>query len=111
MQSAFIQLLLQVDTFASFPLMIGEMPVLMAVIYYVLFILLMINLQSERNNRAFTYGLLLVCLLVFIGIRPYLSPIGQITMIDIGRGCACVVELRVHIVVMIDSYGIRVVYG
>jgi len=93
MQSAFIQLLLQVDTFASFPLMIGEMPVLMAVIYYVLFILLMINLQSERNNRAFTYGLLLVSLLVFIGIRPYLSSIGTITMLDIGQGDAFVVEL------------------
>src|SRR5690625_897262 len=53
----------------------------------------MIMLQSERNNRAFTYGLLLVSLLVFIGIRPYLSPIGTITMLDIGQGDAFVVEL------------------
>ncbi|HLS61497.1 MAG TPA: DNA internalization-related competence protein ComEC/Rec2 [Virgibacillus sp.] len=93
MQSAFIQLLLQVDKFASFPLKIGDMPVLMTVIYYALFIMLMINLQSERNNRAFTYGLLLVSLLVFLGIRPYLSPIGTITMLDIGQGDAFVVEL------------------
>ncbi|WP_404453082.1 DNA internalization-related competence protein ComEC/Rec2 [Virgibacillus necropolis] len=90
---AVIDLIQKVDQVAFFPYIIGPLPLIAVVLYYVLFLLLMDALQREENLRAMQIGGLTVILLTFIAIKPYLSPYGTITMLDIGQGDSFLIEL------------------
>src|SRR5699024_6103444 len=78
---------------ADYPWIIGNMPIVATVLYYVLFFMLMKYLQSANHPKAFTYGCSISLLIVCLAFRPYLSPIGTVTMLDIGQGDAFVIEL------------------
>lgn len=89
----FLFLLEKVDAYLHYPFVIGEFPLYFTVIYYVIFVLLMIALESGRIKIAMQQGILLVLFIVFLAVRPYFSPVGTVTMLDIGQGDAFVVEL------------------
>lgn len=90
---AFIQLIHIIDQFAYVPYILGPLPLLAVVIYYVLFLLLMDAIQRENRIRAMQIGGLTLILITFIAIKPYLSPYGTITMLDIGQGDSFIIEL------------------
>ncbi|WP_373892865.1 DNA internalization-related competence protein ComEC/Rec2 [Virgibacillus natechei] len=82
-----------VDAHLNFPWVIGGLPIGITVLYYILLLIFMKNLQHKKLKHAFTYGCGIVILIMCVAIRPYLSPIGTVTMLDIGQGEAFVIEL------------------
>lgn len=82
-----------IDQHANYPLIIGEMSLYFTIIYYLIFICMMIYLEKRKKLKSFQYGMMLTLLLVFMAARPYLSPVGTVTMLDIGQGDAYVIEL------------------
>jgi len=97
-----------VDDHFYFPWMIGDFPFSFAVIYYCLFFVFMHMLQSQKKTQAFISGCLLTLVITILALRPYLSPYGTVTMLDIGQGDAFVIELpHRQGVIMIDA-GARV---
>ena len=82
-----------VDDYFYFPMNIGTFPIYFAVVYYVLFIIFMSYLERQQTEKAFLYGIATCMLLFVLIIRPYLSPIGKVTMLDIGQGDAYIIEL------------------
>ncbi|WP_156291125.1 DNA internalization-related competence protein ComEC/Rec2 [Oceanobacillus salinisoli] len=93
-----------VDSIADLPLVIGSFPLGVAILYYVFLILLMKEMQFQKGYKAFQYGLSICILILMIGIRPYLSPVGTVTMLDIGQGDAYIIELPYRQgVIMIDA--------
>lgn len=92
-QDWFLTGLFWLDEHLSFQFIIGDFPFVFSIIYYVIFVLLMINLEIRKEKTAFKYGALLIAVICLLAIRPYLSPVGTVTMLDIGQGDAFVVEL------------------
>lgn len=89
----FIFLLEKLDFHLDYPFIIGKFPIYFSLIYYVIFMMLMIALENRRLKLAFRNAVLLIIYLVFLTMRPYFSPLGLVTMLDIGQGDAFVVEL------------------
>lgn len=89
----FLKTLEYVDLHLHHPFIIGKFPFYYFVIYYVIFLLLMIYYEGQAWKKAFQYGVMLTCLLVFLALRPYLSPEGKVSMLDIGQGDAIIIEL------------------
>lgn len=92
-QQGFLPVLEWLDHHLYFPWITGYFPMVFIVFYYALLIAMMYNLHFEKRVRAFSYGIVLTVLLVVIVSRPYLSPYGAVTMLDIGQGDAIVIEL------------------
>lgn len=92
-QDAFLFVLYTLDKNVDSAFYIAKFPLGFAVIYYVIFVFFMIYLEKGQLKRAFQYGVLLVSFLCILALRPYLSPVGMVTMLDIGQGDAIVVEL------------------
>ncbi|MFZ3576480.1 DNA internalization-related competence protein ComEC/Rec2 [Virgibacillus sp. DJP39] len=89
----FIYLIDFLDQVAYFPYTLGPMSVLATVVYYVFFLLFMDAIQKEKSKKAMNNGILIVLLITFIGIKPFLSPNGTVTMLDVGQGDSFIVEL------------------
>ncbi|GGF07475.1 DNA internalization-related competence protein ComEC/Rec2 [Halobacillus andaensis] len=85
---------------------IGQLPIILGVLYFVAFIFMMINWNEDHLQRAFFSGALLVSLLVAFCLLPYVSPFGKVTMLDVGQGDTFVIELPYRRgVIMIDAAG------
>lgn len=82
-----------IDTYANFPLVIGEFSLYFTIIYYVLFFTFMSYLEQDRRGKAFQYGLLISICIVVVTLKPYFSPFGKVTMLDIGQGDSFIIEL------------------
>lgn len=93
-----------IDQFAFYPWITGRFPSILIVVYYSLLVLMMNSIHRQNNRKAFGYGVILTALLFSLLIRPYLSPYGTVTMLDIGQGDAIVIEFPYRKgVVLIDS--------
>ena len=82
-----------IDKYLYFPMLIGTMPTYIIIIYYVLIIFFMKYLENENKLKASFYGFSICLLLTLLVIRPYVSSMGTVTMLDIGQGDAYVIEL------------------
>nr|WP_081472409.1 DNA internalization-related competence protein ComEC/Rec2 [Ornithinibacillus scapharcae] len=89
----FLPMLEWLDHYVYFPWFTSYFPTIIIVVYYALLIAMMYNLHLTRSLRAFSYGVILTLLLIGLVTRPYLSPYGTVTMLDIGQGDAIVIEL------------------
>lgn len=92
-QSIMIQLLNLIDHYFYFPWIIGDLPLIAIIIYYCLFFFVMKCLEKSELKRAFQFSLCIVLLFYLVVLRPYFSPIGTVTMLDVGQGDAYVIEL------------------
>lgn len=88
-----IGLIRMIDQVAYFPYTLGPLPFIAVIVYYALFLLLMDALQRGKNLRAMQHGGIIVLLLTFIAVKPYFSPYGTVTMLDIGQGDSFIIEL------------------
>lgn len=93
MHQAFLSMLSWIDHHMDYPFVIGEMSIYFILVYYILFILMMKWLESNQLKKAFRYGLLLCICIITLTLRPYFSPTGSVTMLDIGQGDAFIIEL------------------
>lgn len=88
-----LSLLEWMDKYLDYPFIIGEIPLYFTIVYYVLLIILMKSLEDNQLKRAFQYGVFITVLLITLTLRPYFSPVGSVTMLDIGQGDAYIIEL------------------
>ncbi|WP_226036960.1 DNA internalization-related competence protein ComEC/Rec2 [Aquibacillus saliphilus] len=101
-----LKLLSIVDHFLYYPLVIGKTEVFYWLIYYLLFYLLMKHIQQKQQNQALKYGGVLIFLLLFLTVKPYLNPYGTVTMLDIGQGDSFIIELPYRkSIIFIDAAG------
>lgn len=82
-----------IDQVFDYPFTIGEIPLYFTIIYYIFFILMMKSLENNQRKRAFQSGIAITTVLIVLTLRPYFSPVGSVTMLDIGQGDAFVLEL------------------
>ena len=82
-----------IDQYVNYPFVIGEIPLYFTVIYYVLFLIMMRCLENQQLKKAFQYGVFICVFLITLTVRPYFSPVGSVTMLDIGQGDAFIIEL------------------
>lgn len=107
MQYMFIEFLEFIDKIANYPIVIGDFPIMMTVIYYCMFYLFMHYFQRGKLGKAFKYGVFLTSLIIFLTLRPYFSPVGTVTMLDIGQGDTFVIELPYRRGVFLVDAGAR----
>ncbi|ALX48139.1 DNA internalization-related competence protein ComEC/Rec2 [Lentibacillus amyloliquefaciens] len=82
-----------IDQTLFLPWVIGSFPLAGAALYYGLFLIMMKKLELEEMRQAFKYGCFLTALIILSVLRPYFSPIGYVTALDVGQGDAIVIEL------------------
>src|SRR5699024_623311 len=61
--------------------------------YYALFFIFMAKLQQNNRSHSYIIGMALALVIIYGSLKPYLSPYGEITMLDIGQGDAIILEL------------------
>lgn len=88
-----IKILFLIDQYLYVPIVLGDFPLLAAVIYYIAFVFSIKFIERQQFKRAFQYSLTFVVLIIALTLRPYFSPEGTITMLDVGQGDAFVIEL------------------
>lgn len=88
-----IEFIFYIDHIGFPRMVVGSIPLILSVLYYVFFFMMMICLEKQLFNRSFFAGVFLVCTLFFMQVLPYMSKEGRVTMLDIGQGDAIVVEL------------------
>ncbi|SFL80904.1 competence protein ComEC [Gracilibacillus orientalis] len=93
LHTAVITALTTIDHFIQPPWLTGEFPIYFFLPFYILLWLFLYYFEKKQLSKALQFGSLIVLLLTFICIRPYLDPHGYITMLDIGQGDAIIVEL------------------
>ena len=81
------------DHYLDYPFIIGELSLLWMSIYYVLFVIMMIVLEKGRKQTGFQIACILSLYIGLLALRPYFSPYGTVTMLDIGQGDAFVIEM------------------
>ncbi|WP_368652139.1 DNA internalization-related competence protein ComEC/Rec2 [Ornithinibacillus sp. 4-3] len=89
-----IMLILEIiDHFFHYPFVIGEISIGYTIIYYIIFVIFMIHLYQTKKIRTFIIGFMLAMFIIYGAAKPYFSPIGYVTMLDIGQGDAFIIEL------------------
>ncbi|WP_245843794.1 DNA internalization-related competence protein ComEC/Rec2 [Oceanobacillus rekensis] len=93
-----------IDANFFFPFLMDSFSTMATALYFILFFIFMNDLQCKRLKRSFLSGILFCCLIMGVAAKPYFSPVGTVTMLDIGQGDAFLIELPYRKgVVMIDA--------
>lgn len=109
-QTLFIRTLQLIDETFSYPLVISDFPLIFTFLYYIIFIICMTFMHQNRLVEAFKYGCILTLLIICLTLRPYFSPVGTVTMLDIDQGDAFVIELPYRKGVFLIDAGATVSY-
>ncbi|SHF67532.1 DNA internalization-related competence protein ComEC/Rec2 [Ornithinibacillus halophilus] len=106
-ENSFLSLLKMIDYHLSFPWVVGSFPnLIIVIVYFVMAFLLMHFINQNKLSHAFKQGVGIVLLIVVIVLKPYFSPYGTVTVLDIGQGDAIVIELPYRKgVIFIDAGG------
>lgn len=99
-----------IDRIVHYPFVFGDFPFAFVLLFYSLFFLIMYYGQVGKRQKAFLSGALLTLVIVGLAIRPYFSPVGTVTMLDIGQGDAIVIELPYRKGVFMVDVGSRVMF-
>lgn len=89
----FLLIIERIDQHFNYTFVIGDFPFLLSCIYYCLFFVMMKKLEKKNLFTSFKYGCVMTGLIICLYIKPYFSPVGTVTMLDIGQGDAFVIEL------------------
>lgn len=81
------------DTLIPFAFTFSNIEMSIVFLYYVLFVFMMMALEKKSSYIAFGRALLLCSLIIVLALRPYISPYGRVTMLDIGQGDAFIIEM------------------
>lgn len=92
-QHFLLRFLALIDQYIDYPFIIAELNVVEICFYYVILILFMQALEKNKRKRSLSYGIVLVSVVCIFTLKPYFSPVGVVTMLDVGQGDAIVIEL------------------
>lgn len=81
-----------IDDICSYPWVIGSFPAFATILYFIFLLLFLYFIQYKQLIKAFIHGVCMTIIILLIIIRPYLSPYGTVTMLDIGQGDAIIIE-------------------
>src|SRR5699024_3177421 len=107
----FLFLLEIADDYLYFPLSIGSITKMEALLYFLLLILFMRRLEMKRRLSSLIFGVAAVFLLISVTLKPYMDPYGSVTMLDIGQGDAFIVELPYRRGIFMYDAGAKVTFG
>lgn len=83
----------------------GKPPEILIVIYYLSIGYYLLKVEQKSKGQLFS-GLLVFLVLLFHWFHPYLSPYGEVTIIDVGQGDSIYIELpRRKAVYLVDTGG------
>lgn len=92
------------DSIFDSPWLLGSVSIGSSFIYMVILLYFMKEIELKRLKTAFVSGIILCCFLFILIAKPYFSPVGKVTMLDIGQGDAMIIELPYRKgVIMIDA--------
>ncbi|MFD1850219.1 DNA internalization-related competence protein ComEC/Rec2 [Oceanobacillus bengalensis] len=97
-----------VDRVADYPWLIGNFSLGFTIVYYVFLLAFMNNIEQKKLNKAWKSGACITIIIFYLALRPYFSPVGTVTMLDIGQGDAFVIELPYRKGVFMIDAGARV---
>lgn len=103
----FISFIYFIDQFAYYPWVIGSFSLGGTIVYYSVLLIFLKKLELAKLKQSFLYGCFLTLVVMAIALGPYLSPVGSVTMLDIGQGDAMVVELPYRKGVFLIDAGAR----
>ncbi len=103
----FISFIYLIDQFAYYPWVIGSFSLGHTIVYYSVLLIFLKNLELTKLKQAFLYGCTLTLVVMAVALKPYFSPVGSVTMLDIGQGDAMVVELPYREGVILIDAGAR----
>lgn len=99
-----LQFIFWFDKIADTPWVIGTFSISITCLYFILFLIMMMEVEWNESIKGFKIGILITLLLFLLVAKPYLSPEGRVTMLDIGQGDAYIIELPYRKgVIMIDA--------
>ncbi|GAB4073385.1 DNA internalization-related competence protein ComEC/Rec2 [Barrientosiimonas marina] len=100
-----------IDQTLYIPWVIGSFPLAGALVYYTLFVIFMKKVTLNQLWQAFKYGCFITALIMLLMLRPYFSPAGHFTMLNIGQGGAMVIELPYRQGVIVVDAGAELSFG
>lgn len=93
-----------IDNYVNYSWIMGPLPWIVVLGFYMLFILFMQFWENNKLYKAFFCACLMTIVIIGNTLRPYLSPWGLVTMLDIGQGDAFIIELPYRKgVILIDA--------
>ncbi|GGA68828.1 DNA internalization-related competence protein ComEC/Rec2 [Ornithinibacillus halotolerans] len=107
-EELFLVALNLIDHYLYFPWYTGYTTPFFFIGYYILLYLLMGRIQGGKKKQAFYFGVMLIVLLLSNVVKPYLTPTGQVTMLDVGQGDAIIIELPFRKGVIVIDAGAKV---
>ncbi|MBP1947598.1 DNA internalization-related competence protein ComEC/Rec2 [Virgibacillus litoralis] len=103
----FISFIYFIDQISYYPWVIGSFSLGSTIVYYSILLIFLKKLELAKLKQSFIYGCFLTMVIMAIALRPYFSPVGSVTMLDIGQGDAMVVELPYRKGVILIDAGAR----
>src|SRR5690606_32722202 len=107
-EELFLVALNLIDHYLYFPCYTGYTTPFFFIGYYILLYLLMGRIQGGKKKQAFYFGVMVIVLLLSNVVKPYLTPTGQVTMLDVGQGDAIIIELPFRKGVIVIDAGAKV---
>src|SRR5699024_10691494 len=68
-QSIFLLFIERIDNVVNYPFMMGSFPIILAILFYVTFVLFMISVMRNTFKNAFKYGVLLTIIITIVVLR------------------------------------------
>lgn len=94
----------KIDNYLHYPLVAGSMSFVAVILYYLFLFFFMGYLERGKQVKSFYCGVIIVMIILVDISRPFFSPIGTVTMLDIGQGDAFIIELPYRKgVILIDA--------
>src|SRR5699024_10995843 len=81
------------DTLIPFAFTFSDIEMSLVFLYYVLFVCMMMALDKNSSGIACGRARLLCSSIIVLALRPYISPYGRVTMLDIGQGDAFIIAM------------------
>lgn len=89
----FLKSLINLDGLFREHFIIGELNIIIILFFYVILFLFMWGIEKNKIKHSIIMGTILVLFLMFLNNKESFSPVGRVTMLDVGQGDAIIIEL------------------
>ncbi|SEO32717.1 competence protein ComEC [Amphibacillus marinus] len=90
---AILQIIDFFNKYLYMPIIFGRQPDFFILFYFLLIYLLLLCFERKQVKKTVSIFIALLCLLFVMNIRPYLNPLGKVTMLDVEQADTIIIEL------------------